>query len=656
MKDKFVNEITWLIGGAQGSGVDSAANIFSKTCAEDGLYIFGKREYYSNIKGEHSYFTVRVSNKPIRSHKESIDILVSFDAETLFRHAKDVSTDGIIIFNSELIETSINEIPTLDSDVQSKIIEYCNYSGGGSGDPLTIQKLIEKIQQNSIKCYGIPYHQLLKNFSEYSNNPALSKLARMINVLALSISLSFININREALSRAIKYIFRTKPKIAEINVAAAEYAYNYAKQIFQNNKFTFYENKKDFSDIILVQGSQSSALGKIVAGCRFQTYYPITPASEDSEFLETNQVIEQIDGNKGSVLVIQTEDEISAITMAIGGALTGTRTATATSGPGFSLMAEALGWAGINEVPLVVSLYQRAGPSTGLPTRHEQGDLLFAINAGHGEFPRIVFASGDIEESFYDTLKVFNFAEIFQLPVIHLLDKAIASSVMTCKNFDPNKISIDRGYFLKEINNKAQHSEKLKHFKRFELKENTTISPRPPLGTENGIFWNTGDEHDEQGHISEDPTVRIKMMDKRMGKLNLILQEIQDEDKALSYNGSSDIVITSWGSTKGAILDTLDELNKEGIKIKFVQVKLLNPFPQQLLEKMLNSAKTIINIEMNYSSQLAKLIKQNLHRDIDYEIVKYNGRPISCDELYRIIKEIVNNNTDKRRIVLDYGT
>jgi 2-oxoglutarate/2-oxoacid ferredoxin oxidoreductase subunit alpha len=653
MKDKIVNEITWLIGGAQGSGVDSAANIFSKTCAEDGLYIFGKREYYSNIKGEHSYFTVRVSNKPIRSHKESIDILVSFDAETLFRHAKDVSTDGIIIFNSELIETSINEIPTLDSDVQSKIIEYCNYSGS---DPLTIQKLIEKIQQNSIKCYGIPYHQLLKNFSEYSNNPALSKLARMINVLALSISLSFININRQALSRAIKYIFRTKPKIAEINVAAAEYAYNYAKQIFQNNKFTFYENKRDFSDIILVQGSQSSALGKIVAGCRFQTYYPITPASEDSEFLETNQVIEQIDGNKGSVLVIQTEDEISAITMAIGGALTGTRTATATSGPGFSLMAEALGWAGINEVPLVVSLYQRAGPSTGLPTRHEQGDLLFAINAGHGEFPRIVFASGDIEESFYDTLKVFNFAEIFQLPVIHLLDKAIASSVMTCKTFDTNKINIDRGYFLKKINMKTQDQEKLKHFKRFELKENTAISPRPPLGTENGIFWNTGDEHDEEGHISEDPTVRIKMMDKRMGKLNLILQEIQDEDKALTYNGSSDIVITSWGSTKGAILDTLDELNKEGIKIKFVQVKLLNPFPQQLLEKMLNSAKTIINIEMNYSSQLARLIKQNLHRDIDYEIVKYNGRPISCDELYRIIKEIVNNNTDKRRIVLDYGT
>ena len=653
MTDKAVNEITWVIGGAQGSGVDSAANIFCKTCAEDGLYIFGKREYYSNIKGEHSYFTVRVSNKQIRSHKESIDILVSFDAETVFRHAKDVSTNGIIIFNSELIETSINEIPTLDEDAQSETIEYFNYNGS---EPFTIKKLVENIQQNSIKCYGIPYYQLLKSFSEHTNNPTLSKLARMINVLALSISLSFININRQALSRAINYIFRTKPKIAEINITAAEYAYNYSEQRFQNNKFSFNENKRDFSNVILVQGSQSSALGKIVAGCRFQTYYPITPASEDSEFLESNQIIEQMDGKKGSVLVMQTEDEIAAITMAIGGALTGTRTSTATSGPGFSLMAEALGWAGINEVPLVVSLYQRAGPSTGLPTRHEQGDLLFAINAGHGEFPRIVFASGDIEESFYDTLKVFNFADVFQLPVIHLLDKAIASSIMTCKNFDPNMINIDRGNLITEINNKVQDHNKLEHFKRFELKENEPISARTPIGTENGIFWNTGDEHNEEGHIIEDPTVRIKMMNKRMNKLDLILQMIPDEDKAVSYNGNSDIVITSWGSTKGVILDTLDELNKEGIKIKFVQIKLLNPFPQQLLKKLLHSAKTIINIEMNYSSQLAKLIKENLQRDIDYEIVKYNGRPIACDEIYRVIKEIVNNNIDKRRIVLDYGS
>ena len=167
--------------------------------------------------------------------------------------------------------------------------------------------------------------------------------------------------------------------------------------------------------------------------------------------------------------------------MAIGGALTGVRTSTATSGPGFSLMAEALGWAGINEVPLVVSLYQRAGPSTGLPTRHEQGDLLFAIYAGHGEFPRIVFASGDIEESFYDTIKVFNFAEIYQVPVIHMLDKAISSSIITCKKFETNKVKIERGKLLKRISKKNQS------FKRFKL-SNDPISYRVPIGTKDGIF------------------------------------------------------------------------------------------------------------------------------------------------------------------------
>ena len=249
-------------------------------------------------------------------------------------------------------------------------------------------------------------------------------------------------------------------------------------------------------------------MGKITAGCRFQTYYPITPASDDSEFLESNQIIRQTDNNEGSIVVVQTEDEIAAITMAIGGALTGARSATATSGPGFSLMAEALGWAGMNEVPLVVSLYQRAGPATGLPTRHEQGDLMFAINAGHGEFPRIVFASGDIEESFYDTIKAFNFAEKYQMPVIHLLDKAIANSIMTCKIFDQNKVTIDRGQLLQTIPNSTPTGEG-GHYLRFKFDENP-VSPRVTLGTENGIFWNTGDEHSEEGHISEDPVVRVK--------------------------------------------------------------------------------------------------------------------------------------------------
>jgi 2-oxoglutarate ferredoxin oxidoreductase subunit alpha len=412
--------------------------------------------------------------------------------------------------------------------------------------------------------------------------------------------------------------------------------------------------------MILVQGNQSSALGKLTAGCRFQTYYPITPAADDSEFLEANEIIPLLDGNEGSILVLQTEDEIAAITMAIGGALTGTRSATATSGPGFSLMAEALGWAGMNEVPIVVSLYQRAGPATGLPTRHEQGDLLFAIRAGHGEFPRVVFASGDIEESYYDSIKAFNFAEKFQMPVIHMLDKAIANSVTTCRIFDQNRVHIDRGSFLEKI---SLDSGGTKQYRRFRLTKNNnsyntidSISPRVPLGTENGIFWNTGDEHDEEGHISEDPNNRTTMMNKRMGKLKMALDEIDEEDKAILY-GAKDpnaLIVISWGSTKGAILDAMDKLIEEGKMIRFVQLRLLYPFPSDRVKSLIDGYKPLVDIEMNYSSQLASLINENLSVRMDYLIAKYNGRPMSSSEIYDALVRIISGKAP-RRIILERG-
>src|SRR5919199_990036 len=521
---KILDSLTWVIGGAQGSGVDSAANIFSKACSQAGLQIFGKREYYSNIKGEHSYFTVRVSsNQQIRSHIDDIDVLVSFDAETVLRHSDKVSKGGVIIYDSDSVNATVQEVQTIDEQASKRIIELLQKND----KPLTVQGMLAYAKDNGVELCKISYFELLKEFSEKTNDHALSKLTRMINVMALSASMAILDFDPTALSKAIKYVFRSKPKVAEVNIAAANYAYNYVKSKFDfaGSRFKL-RSLQPSSDTILVQGNQSSAMGKIIAGCRFQTYYPITPASDDSEFLESNQTIEQTsDGEKDSIVVIQTEDEIAAITMAIGGALTGVRAATATSGPGFSLMAEALGWAGINEVPLVVSLYQRAGPSTGLPTRHEQGDLMFAINCGHGEFPKIVFASGDIEESFYDTIKAFNFAERYQVPVIHMLDKAIANSIMTCKNFDQYRISIERGKLLESIAPSSDETGTAGHYLRFKLSENP-ISPRVTLGTENAIFWNSGDEHTQEGHITEDPEVRIKMMDKRMGKLDVALREI----------------------------------------------------------------------------------------------------------------------------------
>jgi len=639
------NSLSWVIGGAQGSGVDSAANIFSRACAAGGLHVFGKREYYSNIKGEHSYFTVRVSGRPVHSHVNEINMLVSFDAETVFRHFEDVTTGGAIIYATDVAATSLDETPTVDDYASARIKKTLQKTGLG----FTVKDALEHAKRRGVMLFPIPFFQLLQEFAQKANDPALSKLTRMVNVMALSASMAIMGFDSEVLARAIQFIFRAKKKVADLNVSASAHVYNYAKAKFAGGNFAYQLKTRPIgADMIIVQGNQSSALGKMVAGCRFQTYYPITPASDDSEFLEANEILDLNDsGIKGSTVVVQTEDEIAALAMAIGSALTGARSATATSGPGFSLMAEALGWAGINEVPVVISLYQRAGPSTGLPTRHEQGDLTFAINAGHGEFPRIVLASGDIEESFYDTIKVFNLADRYQMPVIHLLDKAIANSVTTCKNFDVNKIGIHRGSMVKEITDKDKGA--AGNYLRFKLSDDP-ISPRVVLGTKNAIFWNTGDEHTEEGHISEDPELRVQMMDKRMNKLQVALKEIPDEDKAVAYGGG-DIAIISWGSTKGAILDMMEKLAAEGTKIKFIQVRLMNPFPSELVNSMLKGAKTVIDIEMNYTGQLGSVVRQHVGREVDFKIVKYNGRPISLDEVYNAVKRIMGGDAPRRQVL-----
>lgn len=645
------NSISWLIGGPQGSGVDSAANIFAKTCAKEGFHIFGKREFYSNIKGEHSYFTIRISEKPVSSQLEEINMLVSFDVETVFRHADKVSPGGVIIYDSSLAETVLDEVPSIDFQANKRIGKLLE----DSGQPLNLIGMLELAKARGCIVYGLPYYEMIEAVAKKMNDPKLSKLSRVVNVMAISASISLLGIKKDMLISAIQEVFGSKPKLLSSNIEAAEYAYSYIGTKFDTKNIKYKITPKDvLKDYVLISGSQAAAIGKILGGCRFQTYYPITPASDESEFLESNQIIDQVDGKNGSVVVVQTEDEIAAITMAIGASLTGVRTATATSGPGFSLMAEALGWAGMNEVPLVVTMYQRAGPSTGLPTRHEQSDLLFAINAGHGDFPKIVLASGDIEEAFYDSIKVFNFAEIYQLPVIHLLDKAISSSIQTCKRFS-NDLKIERGKF-KSVIDKNQSEGTAGHFQRFKL-EDSPISMRVPIGTENAIFWNTGDEHTEEGHISEDPENRNKMMDKRMKKLDLALEKIAENDKAVCYDFESDSknVVISWGSTKGAILEALEKLSEEGSKLRFIQVRLLHPFPTETVKKFMTDAKLVIDVEMNYSSQLGSLVQQNTGREIDYKIVKYNGRPMSTTEIYIALKSILSGNNE-RRIVLDGGT
>ena len=632
-------DFTWMIGGPQGSGVETAANICSQVFSKMGYKIFGKREYYSNIKGEHSYFAVRVSDKQIRSSIKGTNMLIAFDAETIFRHANDVLENGIIIYDSTLENIKVSDVITFDNDFKERMEGFLKSKNKED----TIKGILELASENGVSIHSVSFRSLLFELSEKLENPRIKTMIRMFNVLGVSLSLGLLMIPPEKLTESINSIFSKKKTIADMNVSAANFAYNYAAAKFRTTDLKF--NIHEIEDnTLLVQGYYGTSLGKIIAGCRFQSYYPITPATDESNFLETNEILEINEDRPGSTLVIQTEDEISAIGMAIGSSLTGVRSATCTSGPGFVLMIECLSWAGINEVPVVITFYQRSGPSTGLPTRHGQDDLLCAVNSGVGEFPRIVYASGNVSDSFYDTANVFNYADVFQVPVIHMMDKFIASSVTTCQRFDETKINIDRGKLLNETPSNA--------YKRFEHTEDG-LSPRSKIGLENGIFWNTGDESDVEGHISEDPVNRVQMMDKRQSRLDYILEKIPESEQIVKHS-DGEFCVVSWGSTQGPILDAIDMLKNEGIKIGFVEIKLLHPFPKQLLKKSFSNSKTIIDVEANYTGQLGSIIKQNLEKDPDYYILKYTGRPMTCTELYDTLKKIVNNNAEKRE-VLTYG-
>ncbi len=654
-KTPRLNDLSWMIGGPQGSGVDSSANAFARACAHAGLNVFGKREYYSNIKGEHSYFTVRATSGVVRSHVDATHLLATFDAETAFRHIREVVDDGAVVYDPALGKTKVSDVPTIEHRLKGELKTYLIARGVGE----TLDDVLSAAKQRGVTLIPVPYNDLLEQIADEFHVDALSKIARMINMLAVGASFGAVGLDFEYTVQALGDVFRGKKATVDMNAAGARKAYEIGKALAPDFGYRLGKMARKEPRLFLT-GSQAGALGKLYGGLRVQTYYPITPASDESEFLEANEVLDldghrvpgtgdaAVPGERGaSVLVVQTEDEIAAITMAIGAALTGARAATATSGPGFCLMMEGIGYASINEVPVVITLYQRAGPSTGMPTRHEQGDLRFALHAGHGDSPRIILASGDFEEMIRDGLLAFNYAERYQMPVIHMVDKALANNSATIAVPDLSDLRIDRGRLLADGNGYGPDHP----YHRFEFGDNP-VSPRAVIGQHGTLFWNTGDEHDETGHITEDPALRDMMMEKREAKLELAGKEIPDSVK-YQYFGAKDAktILVSWGSTKGPILDALDRLLAEKMSVGFLQLRLLNPFPAEIVTAYLGKAKHRVDIEMNFSAQLGGLIRERTGIEPTHLVVKYNGRPMSNDEVYDAVKAIIRNKAPRRTVL-----
>jgi 2-oxoglutarate/2-oxoacid ferredoxin oxidoreductase subunit alpha len=612
------SSFSWMIGGPQGSGINVSAETFAKALSRAGYYVFAQIEYHSNIKGKHSAYRLRVSDEPVGSHVETVHLLSALDEETLVGdlyhefpahpgHAHEMAANGAILYDRE-------------------------YS-----------KFIPWIERKDIQFWEMPYAELLEKALAENGKAGQARAYRIMNnSMVLGASVGVLGFEFESVAQAIRESFGSKAgKVAEMNVSAARYACEYARENFASKTAYHLPPAPPRREQILIKGTQAVGLGKLQAGCGIQTYYPISPATDESVYLEENQ-------REHSLVVLQTEDEVSAIDAAVMAAHGGVRSSTSTSGPGFALMPEGLGFAAITEAPgPVVVIYQRGGPSTGLPTRWEQGDLTFALAAGQGDIPRIVMASGDVEECFYDSFDAFNYADRYQLPVILLVDKHLSSSYHTLPVFDTSKLRIDRGPVFDPSAN--GHGEFFRH-----AFTPDGISPRSIPGQPGGAFWTTSDEHDPRGHITESIANRLAMMEKRMGKVDLAGREIPGEKKFhLFGSGNTPVLAIGWGSTKGAILDAIRHLDPDGRTYSFLQIRMMRPFPTEAVRSLMERAGKVVCFDGNFSEQLARLIRVETGLLPHHRVVKYDGRPFSEDEVSVALEHAVAGAAE--RIVISGG-
>lgn len=561
-------DINFMVGGEAGQGVQSVGFLLAKAFARGGFHVFADQDYESRVRGGHNFFRVRVAENRIGAIAESIDVLLALNNESIDLHLDEVADKGVIIYDGEKI----------------------------------------KAPSDNGNLFSVPLDRL-----------AGGKL--MANTVALGAALGLVGYDFKILDTALREHFHTA-EIGENNVRVAMAGYEYTQKNFRQG---FSHRISPISNVkrMLLTGNEAIALGAAAAGCKFVAAYPMTPATSIMEYLAARA------GELGLV-VVQPEDEVSAINMIIGAGYAGVRAMTATSGGGFCLMVEGLGLAGITETPIVVVNAQRPGPAIGLPTRTEQSDLDFSLHASHGEFPRAVLAPATAGDAFWLTVKAFNLADKYQLPVIILTDQHLASSYTTVDEFDTRKITIDRGLLFSEETNKQSE------YKRYQITQ-SGISPRAFPGQEGIMVVSDSDEHNEEGHLIEDGETRTRMMKKRMRKLFSLKHEIAPPP--LYGPRGAETTLIGWGSTYGAIREAVDILHKESVSINMLHLNELWPFPTDAVAEAMGRAQHSYVIENNATGQLAKLIRAQTGRKASGQILKYDGRPFTPAYIARAIRE-----------------
>lgn len=562
-------QISWKVGGQQGEGIESTGEIFSTALNRLGYYLYGYRHFSSRIKGGHTNNKIRVSTTPVYAISDDLDILVAFDQETIDLNYHELTAEGIILADSKFD-------PVAPEDYNGAFISM--------------------------------------GFTEIAKELGT---ALMKNMVAVGATANLIGADLKHFEVLVDDLFAKKgEKICTLNKEALHKGY---AEIESHSELTVdykLEPSTEEGHLFMI-GNEAISLGALAGGARFMAAYPITPASEIMEYM-----IDKLPRFGGTV--IQTEDEIAAAVMAIGVNYAGVRAFTASSGPGLSLMMEAIGLSGMTEQPLVIVNTMRGGPSTGLPTKQEQSDLMQMIYGTHGEIPKIVLAPTTAEDAFYLTNEAFNLAEVYQCPVIILSDLQLSLGKQTVPVLDYNKINIDRGSLVTDI----APTEDKAYFKRYAVTDNG-ISPRTIPGVKNGIHHVTGVEHNEEGKPSESPVNRAKQMEKRMRKLEQL--KITEPVVYNAHHEAADVLVIGYISTYGAIDEAIHRV--EG-KVNHLHMKQLHPFPTEEVQQAIDKAKKVIVVEHNFNGQLGQIIKMNTnHQGKMIQMRKYDGTPYLPHEI-----------------------
>ncbi|HHU6750877.1 TPA: 2-oxoacid:acceptor oxidoreductase subunit alpha [Staphylococcus pseudintermedius] len=578
------SQLSWKVGGQQGEGIESTGEIFATAMNRKGYYLYGYRHFSSRIKGGHTNNKIRVSTTPVHAISDDLDILVAFDQETIVLNHHEMREDSVILADSK-------------------------------AKP-------EKPEESKAQLIALPFTEVAKELGT----------TLMKNMVAIGATAALMRLNTDTFESLITNMFEKKgEKVVDLNIQALNEGYRLMQEQMGEVNGDFELAESSGVPHLYMIGNDAIGLGAISAGSRFMAAYPITPASEIMEYMIDN--LPKVGGS-----VIQTEDEIAAATMAIGANYGGVRAFTASAGPGLSLMMEAIGLSGMTETPFVVINTQRGGPSTGLPTKQEQSDLMQMIHGTHGDIPKIVLAPTDAEDAFYLTVEAFNLAEEYQCPVILLSDLQLSLGKQTVKALDHSKIEIRRGATITEDIERDEDDKD--YFKRYAVTE-SGVSPRPIPGVKGGIHHVTGVEHNEEGKPSEAAENRQNQMDKRMRKTEKLV--IPKPVEGTATHDDADILYLGFISTKGAIQEGTSRLEQQGHHINHLQIRQLHPFPTEVIQDAVDKAKKVVVVEHNYQGQLANMIKMNVNLgDKLIKQTKYDGTPFLPHEIEDKGLEILN--------------